>query len=337
MSFRSPSRTRTARLFHRLFLAAALLVGVFAAAYFGALGVVHAQGVGVSPEAVAAATADLAARTGVPADNITLLRGEVVTWRDGCLGVYTEGEFCTQALVDGFVLWLGDGASAYRYHTNADGSALRFAEGNIPLADVASAPLPTGVVATPTEPQPQPLPPATAADLLAAITAQTGLSTQVLQTFAAVTQPFVPVPGTAAQIGTAYTEIYELPTPEAIKTITVGLQFDGTITPPANATLWAIGQLLVILTDAPSHLAEQDAISAVIGGPLVLTIAGPLLPGTGGEVPPPPAALPNTGSGGLAVAARHHDGPAWVWGIIAGVLVVLAGANYGFQRRFSPR
>ena len=340
MSFRSPPPTVVSRLVGRLVLSAVALAALFVVAYFGTLGVAHAQEDGVSPDAVAAATADLATRTGVSAESITLLRGEAVTWRDGCLGVYVEGEFCTQALVDGFVLWLGDGAYAYRYHTNADGSVLSFAEGNIPLTAVDSAPLPDGVLPPETggeEPSAQPLP-LTATELLAAITAQTGFETQVLQTFAPVTQPFIAVPGTAFQVGATTGEVYELASPEEVNTITVALQFDGAIAPTANATLWAVGALIVILNDAPSHIAEQDAISAVIGDPLLLTIAGPLLPGLGGDATPPPGALPATGSGGLLDAGdRGGDGPSWIWGIVASVLVILAGTNYGVQRRFTPR
>lgn len=62
---------------------------------------------------------------------------------------------------------------------------------------------------------------------------------------------------------------------------------------------------------------------------------------------PPPVtaqslASPQTLADGAAVhAAPHRDGPSWVWGIVAGVLVVLAGTNYGLQRRLclngSPR
>lgn len=331
MQFRSPPRPIMSRLLGRLVFSAIALAALFAAAYFGTLGVAHAQGVAVSSDAVAAATADLSSRTGVPAEDIALLRGEAVTWRDGCLGISVEGEFCTQALVDGFVLWLGDGTYAYRYHTNADGSALRFAEGNIPLAAVDSAPIPDGVV--PAQPEaPVPQLPATATDLLAAITAQTGYSTQVLQTFAPVTQPFIAVPGTAFEIGATTGEVYELASPEEVKSIAVALQFDGTIAPPANATLWAVGTLIVILLDAPSHIAEQDAISAVIGDPLLLTIAGPLLPGTGEEAPQPPGALPNTGSGGLA---DRQPGaiPVWLWGIVGGVVALLVLSTAALWRR----
>lgn len=62
MRFRAPSRPLAARFVQRLFLAAVALAALFAAAYFGTLGVAHAQGVGISADAVAAAA--LALSTG---------------------------------------------------------------------------------------------------------------------------------------------------------------------------------------------------------------------------------------------------------------------------------
>lgn len=340
MRFRAPSRPLAARLVSRFFLSIVALAALFAAAYFGTLGVTHAQEGGDDLQrAFFVARADLAIRLTIAEDEISIKRAEPVIWNDACLGAAAPDELCAQVLTDGWVLWLLAGpGDFYRYHANLDGSVVRFGEALSPDIYYPDLPLPPGATLRPEAAPETPAPPlpATAADLLAAITAQTGFSTQVLQTFAPVTQPFITVSGTAFQVGATTGEVYELASPDEVKTITVALQFDGTIAPPANATLWAVGALIVILNDAPSHIAEQDAISAVIGDPLLLTIAGPLLPGTGGEASPPPGALPNTGSGGLAAGSTGFA-PVWVWGIVAGVLVVLAGANYGFQRRFTPR
>jgi len=98
---------------------------------------------------VDAVVADLATRATVSADDIVVARSEPVTWSDGCLGVEQVDEACTQALVDGWVIWLaGSDAEVYRYHASEDG-VFRFAAGPIStqVEPTASAPLPAGATA----------------------------------------------------------------------------------------------------------------------------------------------------------------------------------------------
>lgn len=71
-----------------------------------------------------AAIASLSETLGLPADQITLVSTEAVTWRDGCLGVTRIGEFCTQAEVPGFKIVLQADVKVYEFHTNRDGSVV---------------------------------------------------------------------------------------------------------------------------------------------------------------------------------------------------------------------
>lgn len=64
---------------------------------------------------------DVAARTGVAIEKVSLYSFREVTWPNGCLGVELPGAVCTQALVDGFLATLSDGTGAeYRYHGAGD-------------------------------------------------------------------------------------------------------------------------------------------------------------------------------------------------------------------------
>ncbi len=82
-----------------------------------------------------AAVSALSDITGLPADKITLVSTEAVTWSDGCLGVQREGMMCTQALVEGFKIVLQADGREYEFHTNQTGSAVVLATGK-PSASV---------------------------------------------------------------------------------------------------------------------------------------------------------------------------------------------------------
>ena len=99
------------------------------------------------PESVrTAVVAAAAAQASVSEANVEILRTEAVTWTDGCLGVPATGEACTQALVDGFVVWTLAGGTVQRYHTDAQ-SSVRLGESGIATSAVAGASLPTGATA----------------------------------------------------------------------------------------------------------------------------------------------------------------------------------------------
>lgn len=76
-----------------------------------------------------AALAALTDMTGLPADKLTLISTEAVTWPDGCLGVQRAGVVCTQALVEGFKIVIEADGEQYEFHTNEDGSAVVLASG----------------------------------------------------------------------------------------------------------------------------------------------------------------------------------------------------------------
>lgn len=65
----------------------------------------------------------------LPADQITLVSTEAVTWPDGCLGVQRMGVMCTQALVEGYRILLEADGRQYEVRTNLSGSASVLASG----------------------------------------------------------------------------------------------------------------------------------------------------------------------------------------------------------------
>jgi len=70
---------------------------------------------------VTVARRDLAARTGLPETQLTVVAAETVTWRDGSLGCPEPGMMYTQALVAGYLIRLEAGGKVYEYHGAAGG------------------------------------------------------------------------------------------------------------------------------------------------------------------------------------------------------------------------
>lgn len=102
----------------------------------------------VLPEAVGQAVVEAAAaRAGVSTAEVDVLRYAPVTWNNGCLGAAMPGEFCTQALVEGFAVWVAAGDDVLRYHTDAEGLNIRFAANELDAGAVLGAPLPEGATA----------------------------------------------------------------------------------------------------------------------------------------------------------------------------------------------
>ena len=129
-------------------LLAGLLLAVTAAA-----GTAQAQAGPDRESAIGEARLAVAAALASAADRVVPLRVEPVTWRDGCLGLAEADELCSQALVDGWAIWLAVDDLAYRAHSNGDGSVLRLAAEAVAAAAVGQAPLPAGAL-----PRPQQLP-----------------------------------------------------------------------------------------------------------------------------------------------------------------------------------
>ncbi len=333
------ARAGARRATHKL-TRAALAVALFAAfltILVTMMPSAHAQAEETPPPTatVDAARADLAARSGIDVAQIELLRGVAVTWNDACLGAGGGDEACAQFLVDGFVLWLTDGSgSATRYHTDVDGTDVRFAEDMISLDDVRGAALPTGATPRPTLIEVEPIAvPSSVGDFLAALQAA-GLPAELQEI--AIQRDGIPVPS-AGQIpaGSGTIEVYDLGSPAAVETTIDGFSSDAGSPAPANATLWASGSLIVILIGAPSNPEIESALFNILGGPVIATITGtplmPLPPPDDGDVAPEaPVALPATGSAGIADAGSRGE---WLWGVVAATVALLALGGYWFERR----
>jgi hypothetical protein len=101
------------------------LMGVIASACTleagGAAASPPATGTGLA-DAVRAARADGARRTGVAAEALELISAEAVTWSDGSLGCPQPDVLYTQALVPGYRVRLRGPAGAMDYHASARGA-----------------------------------------------------------------------------------------------------------------------------------------------------------------------------------------------------------------------
>ena len=248
-----------------------------------------------------------------------------MTWNDACLGAAAAGEACAQVLTDEFVVWLTVEPDAYRYHTNADGSAVRLGDGPLPAASVDAAALPAGASS-------RGIPTlfsefATVTEFLATLDA-VGLPSALQEI--ALSRDGIPVPsaGRIAADGAAI-EIYQLDGPDAVAAVFDGFRVEGATTfqPPANATLWGSGVLLIILVNAPTSPALEADLRAILGDPELATIAGLL----------PPGSLPSTGSGGLAASDSAAAREVAAWAVAVGVLVALALSGYALDRRLRRR
>ncbi|MEH2312780.1 MAG: hypothetical protein V7K35_15590 [Nostoc sp.] len=60
-----------------------------------------------------------------PISQLTIIEAQQQTWRDGCLELPNADEFCTQALLPGWRVVVGQGEQTLVYHTNQTGSAIR--------------------------------------------------------------------------------------------------------------------------------------------------------------------------------------------------------------------
>jgi hypothetical protein len=60
---------------------------------------------------------DLARRTGIAIDQMTVLEVQPVTWPDGSLGCPQPGMAYTQVTVDGLLIRLHAGGRGYEYHS----------------------------------------------------------------------------------------------------------------------------------------------------------------------------------------------------------------------------
>ena len=77
------------------------------------------------PQAAQEAADALAARLDIPVEQVTIAQIDEEDWPDGCLGLATDDEMCTEAIVPGFRVILKAGDAVHEFRTNRDGSVLR--------------------------------------------------------------------------------------------------------------------------------------------------------------------------------------------------------------------
>ncbi|MBE9074684.1 hypothetical protein [Microcystis sp. LEGE 08355] len=78
------------------------------------------------PNSVIAATRqDLSRKTNISVNRLQIQATQPQTWPDGCLGLAKPGEFCTQALVQGWRIVLTDKQKTWVYRTDSSGANLR--------------------------------------------------------------------------------------------------------------------------------------------------------------------------------------------------------------------
>ena len=74
---------------------------------------------------IAAARQDLSRKTKISVNRLQIQASQPKTWPDGCLGLAKPGEFCTQALVEGWRIILTNNQKTWVYRTDSSGANLR--------------------------------------------------------------------------------------------------------------------------------------------------------------------------------------------------------------------
>ncbi|BBD57696.1 hypothetical protein NIES2109_04630 [Nostoc sp. HK-01] len=82
------------------------------------------------PSVTNAVLRDLASRIGTSRGELQIVNYSQKTWRNGCLELPQPNEFCTQALVPGWLVVVSNGRQKWTYHTNNNGRSLRLASSN---------------------------------------------------------------------------------------------------------------------------------------------------------------------------------------------------------------
>lgn len=73
----------------------------------------------------AAAKNELAKELKIDEKLITVTEIKPANWSDGCLGLSTPDEICSQAIIAGYKITLTAATKTYIYRTNSDGTSLR--------------------------------------------------------------------------------------------------------------------------------------------------------------------------------------------------------------------
>ena len=68
---------------------------------------------------------DVSSQTKIPVKNLTIVAAKRETWSNGCLGLPKLNEFCTQILVEGWRITIGDGKKNWVYRTDLSGTNIK--------------------------------------------------------------------------------------------------------------------------------------------------------------------------------------------------------------------
>ena len=68
---------------------------------------------------------DLSQQTQIPPSKLTITKAERELWSNGCLDLAQEGEFCTQAIVPGWRVFVTGDNQTWIYHSDQQGRVLR--------------------------------------------------------------------------------------------------------------------------------------------------------------------------------------------------------------------
>ncbi|MBI4085458.1 MAG: hypothetical protein HY432_03075 [Candidatus Liptonbacteria bacterium] len=77
------------------------------------------------PQAVSAVKKYAAETLGITEGKVIVMTAYEKEWPDGCLGLASAGEFCTQVITPGYELAVQANGKEYVYRTNSDGSVIR--------------------------------------------------------------------------------------------------------------------------------------------------------------------------------------------------------------------
>lgn len=83
------------------------------------------QNTNVPPVVAQAVLEDLSQHTQIPLSKLTITKAKKELWSNGCLDLAQQGEFCTQAIVPGWRVFVSGDDQTWIYHTDQQGRSLR--------------------------------------------------------------------------------------------------------------------------------------------------------------------------------------------------------------------
>ena len=84
-----------------------------------------ANQISAPPNLIKLVRKDLAQRTKIPLQEISVKNAKPMTWPDSCLGLAKTDEFCTQMLIQGWQIILSHDQKNWIYRTDSQGKVIR--------------------------------------------------------------------------------------------------------------------------------------------------------------------------------------------------------------------